>query len=74
MKGSVGSRCAQINHVAHQEDIEHAYKFNIDLTEDVITYKLKNPVYLIFFQSTRSCQIAQAIIEFIILLPGLPQY
>lgn len=55
MKGSVGSRCAQINHVAHQEDIEHAYKVNIDLTEDVITYKLKNPVYLIFFfQSTRS--------------------
>lgn len=49
MKGSVGSRCAQINHVAHQEDIEHAYKVNIDLTENVITYKLKNPVYLIFF-------------------------
>lgn len=51
MKGSVGSRCAQINHVAHQEDIEQAYKVNIDLTEDVITYKLKNPVYLIFFFS-----------------------
>lgn len=76
IKGSVGSRCAQTNHVAHQEDIEHAYKVNIDLTEDVLTYKLKNPVYLtfFFFQSTRSCQIAQAIIEFIILLPGLPQY
>lgn len=49
IKGSVGSRCAQTNHVAHQEDIEHAYKVNIDLTEDVLTYKLKNPVYLTFF-------------------------
>lgn len=72
----VGERCAQINQVAQQENLEHTYTIDIYLREDMIMYMFKNIFYLkkkFFFQSTRSCQIAQAGLEFIILLPGLPQ-
>lgn len=35
----VGERYAQINHVAQQENKEHAYTINIYLTEDMILYE-----------------------------------